>query len=334
METASVSFPVALIAGAISFITPCVLPLVPVYLSILSGTSFDKLTGKGGTLSKDEQRSIQARVIANAFAFIIGFSLIFIIAGVAAGSVGTALTNAKGQVGAIITNVLLVVFGPLLIIMGLNQSGVYKPAFLNTEKRFSLQKGKFGVVSSGLIGAAFAFGWAPCIGPILAIILALAAGSGSKVQGALLLATYSLGLAIPFFLSALSVNGLIAFSQKMRRHFNMLELIIGIVLILFGLFLGLTGIDGFRLNTNGLDIIRQKLPGLDEFVIDLEERLQGGDSDEIEPLEMDNGDVVMFERSDDDEVDVTGESVEVDDSELEPVVEIDGGTELTPGDGT
>ena len=321
MESGAViTYPLALGAGLISFVTPCVLPLVPVYLSILSGTSFDELTGKKGDLTAEARRAIHNRVISNAIAFIIGFSVIFIIAGVAAGTFGDLLKQLKGDAGVLITNLLLVGFGVLLLLMGLNQSGVWKPRFLNTEKRFSMQKGKLGVISSGIIGAAFAFGWAPCIGPILAAILVIAA-AGSKLQGAALLATYSLGLAIPFFLSALSVNGLIALSVKMRRHFNTVELVIGTLLILFGLFLGLIGLDGFSKKTNGLDLVRQKIPGLDAWVSSQESKWLGEENKEEEeappPIEDESGNIVVFDQSS--VVDVEGEPIVIHEGEFEPL---------------
>jgi cytochrome c-type biogenesis protein len=332
MESApNVTFLAAFIAGLISFVTPCVLPLVPVYLSILSGASFDELTGKKGAMSAEEQRAIQMRVVSNAITFIIGFSSIFIVAGIAAGTFGQALKSLQGGSGWLVTNLLLVVFGPLLFLMGLNFSGLYKPRFLNQEKRFQLSKGKLGLLSSGLIGAAFAFGWAPCIGPILALILGFAAESGSRGQGAALLATYSFGLAVPFFLSALSVNGLIAFSQKAKRQFHTIEISIGTVLIIFGVFLSMFGVRGFETMQNGLDLLRQKLPSLDSWVAGVEKGFleeDGGETEKLAPMETEDGDQVVFDE--DAEVDVGGEPIDVDDSEMEsdPSDDVDGSSEL------
>ncbi|MCX6647191.1 MAG: cytochrome c biogenesis CcdA family protein, partial [bacterium] len=131
---------------------------------------------------------------------------------------------------------------------------IWKPRFLNMEARFQLKKGGFGLLSSMLIGAVFAFGWTPCVGPFLTTILAIAAGTENKGYGAALLATYSLGLGVPFFLSALSVNGLIAFSNKWKRHFDTFELVIGTLLMWIGVYLMIGG-------TKGLDMIRGLLEG-------------------------------------------------------------------------
>jgi len=286
--------------GMISFITPCVLPLVPVYLSILSGSSFDQLTGRGRDLTKEEQREIHTKVISNALMFILGFSMIFIISGVVAGQIGDFLQAFQQNFGAVLINWLLVIFGGLLLLLGMNMAGVWKPMFLNTEKRFQLQKGKFGLISSALVGAAFAFGWTPCIGPFLAVILGMAAESGNRLQGALLLATYSLGLAIPFFLSALSVNGLIAFSNKMKRHFDTLEFVVGTILIVFGLSLHLLGVYGVRNNADALGKVRGWFGGLEEFSSGLERSVSGTNTESNgapEPMEVDEDTEVTFDDS-------------------------------------
>jgi cytochrome c-type biogenesis protein len=241
MESGQViTYPVAFVAGLLSFITPCVLPLVPVYLSILSGASWGKLTAKEGDVSREERAAIHKSVLLNAVAFIIGFSIVFMVAGIFASFIGGFLKEAGDPI--------LRVIGAVIIVMGMNMSGFWKPRLLNMEARFHVQKGNLGLLSSMIIGAAFAFGWTPCVGPILGPILVIAGGS-DKVHGALLLATYSLGLGVPFFLSALSINGLMAFSNKMKRHFDTMELILGSILIFIGIYLLIGG-------THGLDVIR------------------------------------------------------------------------------
>lgn len=246
MESAeTVTYPVAFLAGLASFITPCVLPLVPVYLSILSGASFNQLTGQE-EMSPEESRAVHARVLTNALAFIIGFSIIFILLGLVSQTVGQFLKIWGFR--------MVQVIGVVLILLGLNMSGIWKPRILNMEARFQLQKGKWGLLSSAAIGSVFAFGWTPCVGPILAPILLIAGSTGSKLQGALLLGTYSLGLGVPFFLSALSVNGLIAFSSKMKRYFDVLEITLGAILMYIGVFLLIGG-------TRGLDMLRGILEG-------------------------------------------------------------------------
>ncbi len=272
-ETQTMTYPLAFLGGLVSFITPCVLPLVPVYLSILSGTSFNQLTGRGGELTAQERSDIHKRVIFNALAFIIGFSIIFIASGIVAGSLGEWLKNFQGKYGPSVTNWLLLIFGVVLVVLGLNMAGIWKPRFLNAEARFQLQKGKFGVISSGIVGAAFAFGWTPCIGPILAIIWGVAAESGSRLTGGLLLATYSLGLAVPFFLSALSVNGLLAFTGRMKRHFHTVEIVIGTILIILGLGMGYFGGYGMKTGVDGLTPIRQNMGWLWTYSTELEQGL-------------------------------------------------------------
>lgn len=232
-------------AGLASFVTPCVLPLVPVYLSILSGSSFNEMLGKGD-LTPDETKAIHKRVLSNALMFVLGFSIVFTSLGLVSGEVGKFLS----QWGAYLIHVI----GLVMIIFGLNMTKIWKPRLLNMEARFQMQKGKFGLLSSLLIGAAFSFGWTPCVGPFLASILAIAAGTGNKGYGAALLATYSLGLAVPFMLSALSVNGLLAFSNKWKRHFDTFELVVGTILMWIGVYLMVGGM-------RGLDIIRGLLEG-------------------------------------------------------------------------
>ncbi len=278
MET--VSYPLAFVGGLIAFITPCVLPLVPVYLCILSGASFDEITGQK-EMSDKEKAEIHSRVISNALAFIVGFSIVFIALGFVSQAVAVMLAKWAG--------VLIRVIGVLLVVLGLNMVGIWKPAFLSTEARFQMQKGKFGLLSSMIIGSVFAFGWSPCVGPILAPILAMAAGSENKLQAGLLLATFSLGLGIPFFLAALFVNGLIAFTNKMKKHFHKMELIVGTILILVGLFLAILGMQG-------LDNVRRQMGWLEQKATSIEQGVLG-ESEDAPPITIDeeNGVVYMEE---------------------------------------
>lgn len=196
-------------------------------------------------ISAAETREIHRKVLVNALMFILGFSLVFIALGLVSAEVGNLLARWGGH--------LLRVIGLMLILFGLNMTKIWKPRFLNLEARFQVQKGKLGLLSSLLIGAVFAFGWTPCVGPFLAPILAVAAGSTSKAYGASLLAVYSLGLGVPFFLSALSVNGLIAFSNKWKKHFGTVELIIGTLMMWIGVFLLIAGSEGLQMFTGLLE---------------------------------------------------------------------------------
>jgi len=240
-KTAIAMFSSAFLAGLASFVTPCVLPLVPVYLSILSGASWSQLTAKEGGLSPAELSSIHRRVLINAVAFIVGFSIVFIVLGLFAGVIG-ALVQKWG-------NPLLRIIGVIIVVFGMNMSGFWKPRFLNAEAKIQVKRRNLGLLSSLLIGCAFAFGWTPCVGPFLGTILVMAAGTGEKLKATALLATYSLGLGVPFFLSALSINGFIAISNRMKRHFNTFEFVLGTLLIFIGIYLvigGERGINVFR----------------------------------------------------------------------------------------
>jgi len=332
VEGSDVTLGTAFIAGLISFITPCVLPLVPVYLSILSGSSFDELTGKGADITPAEQKEIHMRVISNALMFILGFSILFIVGGTIAGSLGDWFNSLRAENSGAVTNWLLIVFGAVMVLLGVNMAGFWKPAFLNTEARFHLQKGKWGLLSSALIGAAFAFGWTPCIGPFLAVILAFAAGTGSKLQGGILLAAYSMGLGIPFFISALSVNLLLAFSSKMKRHFRTLELITGTILLLFGLFMLFLGITAVKNGTSSLNYIRSKLGWLDEITTEVQigymesvvgdDEEEGGDSGDGDEI---SGEIGEFDVSTGEMEDLEGPVGEImNESGEEPVMDADG----------
>jgi cytochrome c-type biogenesis protein len=190
--------------------------------------------------------SIHKKVILNALAFILGFSIVFIIAGIFASSIGGFLKSFGDPIYRVI--------GIIIVVLGMNMSGFWKPRVLNMEARFHVQKGKLGLLSSMLIGAAFAFGWTPCVGPILGPILVMA-GSGDRFHGALLLATYSAGLGVPFLLSAFSVNGLIAFSGKMKKHFGTFELVLGSLLMFIGIYLLIGG-------EHGVNVIRTYLENI------------------------------------------------------------------------
>ena len=212
----------AFLAGIISFVSPCVLPLVPGYLSFISGVSLDdiKTQKKGGVLKK---------VTLNTLFFVAGFSLVFIAFGATATTIGQFL----GQHKTIISRIA----GIMVIVFGLHFMGVFRIKWLLYEKRFQTQGSKAGFLSSFLIGLAFAFGWTPCIGPILAGILTIAAAQETVGQGILLLAVYSAGLGIPFLLTGLAFNTFITLSGKLKQHFRVIETIGGVLLVMVGILL-------------------------------------------------------------------------------------------------
>mgnify|MGYP000951273871 CR=1 FL=1 len=219
----SVGYFSAFLAGGLSFVSPCVLPLIPGYISFISGVSLDDLT------NREKASSHLGRVATNTIFFVIGFSLIFIALGASASFVGGWLRD----------NIAIFnkVGGVLIFLFGLHVAGVFRIRALNYEKRFHTGQKKFGVIGSILIGMAFAFGWTPCIGPILGSILTVAASQGTVGKGIILLAFYSAGLGIPFILTALLFNYLIGFFGFIKRHFRAVEIISGVLLMVIGILI-------------------------------------------------------------------------------------------------
>src|SRR5882672_8926943 len=209
---------IAFAGGLLSFLSPCVLPLVPGYISLMSGVSIDHLKAEGASGSR-------RAVIANSLAFNAGLSVIFLTLGGAAGLLGAAIIN----------NVWVRVVGGLVIIVfGLHLIGLLKIKYLYKDTRqFSNEKPR-GMLGSLTLGIAFAAGWTPCIGPILGGIIGLAATSGGWKGGLLLSAFYSAGLSVPFLLTGLGINQFLSFYSKFRQHLHKVEVVSGVVLILIG----------------------------------------------------------------------------------------------------
>ena len=220
MQVSLVNILISFAGGLLSFLSPCVLPLVPGYLSLMSGVSIDHLKGEGGSRS-----AARRAVIINSIAFNCGLSVIFLALGATAGLLGSA----------IITNVWVRIIGGLVIIVfGLHLIGLLKIKYLYRDTRqFSSEKPR-GVLGSLTLGIAFAAGWTPCIGPILGGIIGLAATSGGWKGGLMLSAFYSAGLAVPFLVTGLGINQFLSFYSKFRRHLHKVEVVSGIILILIG----------------------------------------------------------------------------------------------------
>jgi len=208
---------IAFVAGIASFLSPCVLPLVPGYISLISGVSVDGL--KEGTSSR-------RAVIINSLAFNAGLSTIFLILGTTAGLVGSAITSNPW---------VRIIGGAVIILFGLQLIGLLKISTLYKDTRFFSSDKPRGILGSAMLGMAFAAGWTPCIGPILGGIIGLAATSGGWRSGLLLSAFYSAGLAVPFLLTGLGINRFLGFYGKFRRHLHKVEVVSGVVLILVGL---------------------------------------------------------------------------------------------------
>jgi len=224
---ADVTLLAALTAGLISFLSPCVLPLVPPYLGFLAGASIEELTGRDA-----ESRVGRARVVGVALAFVLGFSTVFVTLGATASVIGQLLIRWSYE--------LSLVAGVVIIVMGLHFLGVFRIALLYREARFQAAGAKAGPFGAYAMGLAFAFGWTPCIGPILSGILAVAGARDTVGEGAILLAIYSAGLGIPFVAAALFAGPFVAFLKRFRTHFDKVEKVMGGVLVVTGL-LFLTG---------------------------------------------------------------------------------------------
>jgi cytochrome c-type biogenesis protein len=231
--THNLSIPVAFVAGLVSFLSPCVLPLIPGYISMLSGLSMEELRAEAG-------ERVTALIIRNSVAFVVGFSVVFITLGASATAVGRFFLSQRG--------IFNIVAGVVIIIFGLHLTGLIKIPFLYREARMNAIAPKRGVAGSFVLGFAFAFGWTPCIGPILTGILAMAAIRQTVFQGMFLLAVYSAGLAIPFLLTGFGVGKFIKFYGRFRKHMQVVEVLSGVLLIGIGVLMAmnkLTMLSGY-----------------------------------------------------------------------------------------
>jgi len=227
----------AFIAGVLSFISPCVLPLIPGYLSFISGVSLEEMRGMAPATTGAGSRAAGAgvsaaakrQVIITSLFFILGFSLVFVSLGASATVLGQYLMERLTIFGKIA--------GVLLILFGLHTIGVFKIPFLLNEARVQTSTKPAGMLGAVIVGISFAFGWTPCIGPILSAILLVAAQQESVNQGILLLSIYSMGLAIPFLLTALAINQFFVAFSKIRRHYRAIEIVSGLLMIVIGILI-------------------------------------------------------------------------------------------------
>src|SRR5437016_7766733 len=208
----------AFTAGLVSFLSPCVLPLVPGYVSLISGVGIEELKG--------QEASLFRKVMLNSLAFILGFSIVFITLG--------ALSTAVGQLAARYKSTLAEIAGVVIILFGLHLTGILRINALYADKRLHSVKGGSTPWGAFLIGFAFAFGWTPVVGPILAVILGFAAAQNSVSKGIILLGVYSLGLAVPFLLTSLGIERFLKFYGRFRAHMHALEVASGALLIALG----------------------------------------------------------------------------------------------------
>ena len=218
---ANVTLIAAFGAGLLSFVSPCVLPLVPPYLGFLTGASIEELTGE-----EMGRLAAKRRAAKVALAFVLGFTCVFVALGATASVFGQLVREWSGVLG--------MVAGVFIILMGLHFLGVFRVALFYREARFHDFRVKAGLGGAFLLGLAFAFGWTPCIGPVLAAILSVAGSRDTVTDGALLLAVYSLGLGVPFLIAALFAARFVLFMRRFQRHFPLVERAMGGVLVLTG----------------------------------------------------------------------------------------------------
>ena len=211
----------AFLAGLVSFLSPCVLPLVPGYVSLISGAGVEEL--------KSHESRLLRKMMLNSISFILGFSVVFITLG--------AISTEVGQLLARYKSTLAQVAGVVIILFGLHLTGLLRINALYSDKRLHSVKGGSTPGGAFLIGFAFAFGWTPCVGPILAVILGFAAEQDSVFKGIALLAVYSMGLAVPFLLTALGIERFLKFYSRFRAHMHAIEVASGALLIALGVLL-------------------------------------------------------------------------------------------------
>jgi len=213
----------AFIAGLLSFLSPCVLPLIPSYIMYITGISYADMQ------AEHPSHIIRQKTILHSVCFICGFTAVFVLLGASATYIGSFLSENA--------TIIRKVGGVLLVILGIHVTGLFPLRFLLGEKRVTIKHKPAGYVGSFLVGIAFAAGWTPCIGPILAAILAVAATADSVNQGILLLLLYSMGLGVPFFLAALAMNRFMAVFNRFKKYIHVFEIITGILLMVIGVLI-------------------------------------------------------------------------------------------------
>jgi len=226
----------AFAAGFLSFVSPCVLPLIPGYVSFVSGLTLEEMRGDTAVVNARRQ------VLVASLWFVLGFSLVFIALGATASVIGKVLLQNQP--------ILAKIAGAILIVLGLHTMGVFRLRFLESEKRVHTQSKPRGPLGAVLVGVAFAFGWTPCIGPILGGILTIAGSRETVTEGVQLLAVYSLGLGIPFLLTAMAINQFFAASARIRKYYHAIEIVSGALIVIIGL---LIFFNQFTLITQYLD---------------------------------------------------------------------------------
>ena len=222
------------VAGVLSFFSPCILPLLPVYVSILSSSADDVTRSK--RLLSIGKLTINPRLIFKTVIFVFGLSTSFILLGFGAGALG----------GLINTSGFITICGVVVILLGLHQTGLFHIPFLERENKVSLKRsGKRDIIGTYLLGFTFSFGWTPCIGPILGAVLGLSANEGQAAHGAFLMLIYALGMLIPFLLLSIFSDVLIRQMKKLNRHLNKIRIAGGVIIVVMGIFLMTNNLNFF-----------------------------------------------------------------------------------------
>jgi cytochrome c-type biogenesis protein len=211
----------ALLAGLLSFVSPCVLPIVPPYLAYLAGISFSELT------DESVPSGTARRIFLSSLFFVLGFTTVFVALGATASLIGQSIAQYFG--------VLSVIAGILIILMGLHFLGIFRISLLYREARVDVRNKPVGFIGAYVMGLAFAFGWTPCVGPVLAAILFVAGSEDTAMRGAGLLAAYSIGIGIPFMLAALFAGRFLNLANRFKRHMHKVEMAMGSLLVVTGL---------------------------------------------------------------------------------------------------
>ena len=222
MFSETVSYHIAFLAGLLSFFSPCILPLIPAYFTLITGFSLEDLMEK-------ENRRTRKKVFLSTIAFVLGFSFVFILLGSSATYLGVFISK--------YTHIIRIIGGIIIIILGVHLSGLVRISGLDFEKRIQIKKKPVHFLGTFAIGMAFGSGWTPCIGPLLGSILILASNQDTVNQGMILLSFYAAGMAIPFVIISILINSLLVFIKKASGILKYVNAVSGVLLILVGLFL-------------------------------------------------------------------------------------------------
>ncbi|MBT1071573.1 cytochrome c biogenesis CcdA family protein [Pelotalea chapellei] len=234
MNSPDVTYLGAFIAGLLSFLSPCVLPLIPSYITYITGLSFADLQ------AEHPSHIVRKKTLFHSIAFILGFTIVFVLLGASATFIGSFMQSKAVLIRKI--------GGILIILFGVHVTGLVPVRLLMGEKRVTIRHKPTGYLGSLLVGLVFAAGWTPCIGPILAAILTLAATEENVLNGIMLLLLYSLGLGIPFLLSSLAMNQFLSIFNRFKKHIRIFEVVTGLFLIIIGILLysnWLTRLSGY-----------------------------------------------------------------------------------------